>query len=323
MLKIGLAGAWHVHFDQYASEFSEREDCKITVLWDNDIERGKAAAEKYNCEFERDYDKFIAREDVDGIVINTETSLHTDIMLKAAKAKKHIFTEKVLTFNMKEANAVRDAVNESGIKFCISFPWRCRPEYLYAKKAVNSGMLGTVTYARVRNAHDGSSSGWLPEYFYDKSLCGGGAMMDLGAHPMYLLLNLFGNPTAVTSTFTSVCGKGVEDNAVSIIEFSNIIASSETGFASKNCPFTLEITGTNGTLIWGGNLGKLAVNTGEGFIEPELGEELKRPVDQWADGILKGTEISFTIDDAVELTNIMEKAYKSNSEHKRIILNTN
>ena len=48
MLHGALIGAWHVHFDQYASEFAARKDCRITVLWDDDPQRGMAAAEKYH-----------------------------------------------------------------------------------------------------------------------------------------------------------------------------------------------------------------------------------------------------------------------------------
>ncbi len=318
MLQVAMIGTWHVHFEGYAEEISSRKDCEITVIWDQNQERGKEAAKKFGCDFEPDYDKLLGREDVQAVAVCTETNLHPQILIKAANAGKHIFTEKVLCFTCDEAEKVREAVNAGGVRFCISFPWRCRAEYLYAKNAVESGLLGQVTYARVRNAHDGASSAWLPEYFYDPVLCGGGAMMDLGAHPMYLLQNLFGTPTAVTSVFTDIYKKPVEDNAVSILEFGGMIASSETGFVSRNCPFTMEISGTKGTLIWGGNADKLMVDTGDGFEEPKLGEPLKKPVDQWVDGILYGGEIHFGIDDAVELTRMMEKAYESSRAHKRI-----
>ena len=251
------------------------------------------------------------------MAVTSETSLHPDLLIKAAEAGKHIFTEKVLCFTSADAQRIRRAVAESGVRFCISFPWRCKAEYLYTKQVVDSGLLGQITYARVRNAHDGASAGWLPDTFYDPVSCGGGAMMDLGAHPMYLLLDLFGTPEAVTSFFTSVCGKRVEDNAVSILEYGGMIASSETGFVSANCPFTLEISGTKGCLIWGGAAGKLMLDTGEGMTQPALGAPLKEPVDQWADAILYGGEIRFGIDDAVELTRLMEKAYESSRARQR------
>lgn len=49
--------------------------------------------------------------------------------------------------------------------------------------------------------------------------------------------------------FTQVMGKGVEDNAVSVIEFANgAIGVSETGFVSQDNLYTLEISGTRALL---------------------------------------------------------------------------
>lgn len=312
MVNIALVSAWHVHFPQYADTLAQRSDCKLTVLWDDDTERGAQMAAKYSCAFEPDYDALLARKDVDAVMVTSSTNLHPSLLTKAAKAGKHIFTEKVLCFTKEDAEEIRAAVEESGVKFCISFPWRCRSEYLYIKELVKSGALGSVSYARVRNAHNGASAGWLPAHFYDPVLCGGGAMMDLGAHPMYLLMDLFGLPESISSTFTGMTGKAVEDNAVSLLRYGGMIASSETGFVSQGDPFRLEVTGSKGTVHWDEGAGKVLVNLGEGFTEPgALPAPLKMPLDQWIDAVETGCDIEFTIDDAVGLTCMMEAAYRS------------
>lgn len=321
MLQVALVGAWHVHFNQYAQEVSGREDCTVTALWDDDEARGRDAAQQYDCVFEPDYDKLLAREDVEAVVIASATNQHVELIGKAAEAGKHIFTEKVLCFTTGEAEELRNSVKENNIQFCISFPWRTRRELMYAKKVLDEGILGEVTYARVRNAHNGASKGWLPDHFFDEKACGGGAMMDLGTHPMYLLTYLLGKPNAVTSVFTYVTGREVEDNAVTIMEFENVIACAETGFVSSNDPFFMQLSGTLGTLYWGGAQDGVVVNTGEGFIAADSwGEQMKKPIDQWVDGILYGGKIEFGIDDAVMLTKVMEAAYQSFREHNRVAL---
>ena len=178
---------------------------------------------------------------------------------------------------------------------------------------LDSGKLGRITYARVRNVHNGSSADWLPPHFYDKAQCGGGAMMDLGAHPMYTLYWLLGAPKAITSTFTQVTNRGVEDNAVSVIEFENgAIGVSETGFVSECNPYTLEISGTDGALMvhgetaqWGGKA------TGGKWVDLELPEKAPLPIDQWVDAVTDGTPAPSTIDEAVMLTRLMDGAYKA------------
>ena len=319
MLTAALIGAGHVQFDQYAREFSSHPDCKIRCLWDPDPKYGKECADRYGCEYFSDIDEVLALPEVDAVILCSATSQHPELLIKAAKAKKHIFTEKVLCFSTQDAEAVKKAVEEAGIRFCISFPWRSMDKMLAVKEVVESGVLGQITYARMRNAHNGASAGWLPEHFYDKAVCGGGAMMDLGAHPMYLLEWLLGRPKSVLSLFTSVTGHEVEDNAVSLLEYSNgAIAVSETAFVAEQNPFSLEVCGTKGSLFAGGPADQVLVNTGNGWEPPVLPPAKKGPMDLWIEGILTGSDIPYTIDDAVELTRLMEAAYRSYEEGKKV-----
>ena len=81
-------------------------------------------------------------------------------------------------------------------------------------------------------ADGGSLADWLPPHFYNAKECGGGAMIDLGAHGMYLARWLLGKPVKITSTFNKLTGREVEDNAISVIEFENkALAINETSFA--------------------------------------------------------------------------------------------
>jgi len=321
MLKVAMLSAWHVHTDEYARKFLSREDATLTVFWDEIPERGKEYAAKYNIDFEPDLDKLLARPDVDAVCVDAPTSMHRDVMVAAAKAGKHIFTEKILALTSAECEDIRKAVEDNNVKFCISFPHRTFPHNLFAKKVLDQQLLGTVTYLRMRNAHSGASAGWLPAHFYDESQCGGGAMIDLGAHPMYLIPWLMGNPVEVSSTFTQVMNKGVEDNAVSVMKFANgAIAVSETGFVTSNSPVTLEIHGTAGSLvISNGDVRLISSKVAEGdfggWITPAgLPQPIPDAITQFVEGVLYGKEIIFGMDDALVLTKMMEAAYKSHKQ---------
>ncbi|MBQ2774478.1 MAG: Gfo/Idh/MocA family oxidoreductase [Clostridia bacterium] len=321
MKNIALVGTWHVHFEGYANTIAQDERCRITALWDPDETAGKAAAEKYGCDFEPDYDKLLARQDVDAISVCTQTNLHPEIIMKAAKAGKHIFTEKVLCFDTKTASELAEAIKNAGIEFCISFVWRARGDFLWIKKVIDEGLLGELTYCRMRNAHNGAIAGWLPETFYDAESCGGGAMMDLGAHPMYLLNWFMGKPKAVSSTFTNYMVNSVEDNAVSVIEYENgAIGISETGFVAVHNPFSLEICGSKGSLFAGGPDDTVKYNVGDGWVTPEIPDGVKSPLCAWIDAINGGESVPYTIDDAVALTQTMEAAYVAHKENKKITL---
>ena len=312
-MKTAILGTWHVHTEEYTRAILANPQAEAAVIWDSDIARGKAFAEKLGVPFTDDLDGILNDASIDSVVVCSATCDHPELLTKAANAGKNIFTEKVLTIGVEDAEKVAAAVKAAGKVFTISYPHRTFPTLRAAKALLDSGKLGTVTYARVRNVHNGSSADWLPPHFYDKAQCGGGAMMDLGAHPMYTLYWLLGEPKTITSTFTEVTHRGVEDNAVSVIEFANgAIGVSETGFVSECNPYTLEISGTDGALMihgesaqWGGKA------TGGKWVDLELPEKMQLPVDQWVDAVTNGTPSPFTIDEAVMLTRLMDGAYQS------------
>jgi predicted dehydrogenase len=249
--------------------------------------------------------------------------MHTELIIKAAKAKKHIFTEKVLALTVESCMKIKEAIQENNVKFSIGFVHKCRPEMLFAKQMVESGDLGTITYARVRNAHNGSIANWLPESFYNKENCGGGALIDLGAHPVYLLNWLLGTPKNITTTLTNVTNRQVEDNAVAVIEFQNgAIGVAETSFVSTYNPFTLEISGATGALMIRDGVSYATKATDGKWISVEnLPQALPNPLVQWIESITENKEIQTSIDEAISLTNLMEAAYLSQESGQKVSFN--
>ncbi len=312
MLKIAMLSKWHVHAHGYAKFISEQSDAQITCVWDEDAVRGQAWAQELNVPFIEDYDELLARSDVDAVVIDTPTNMHKEIMIKAANAGKHIFTEKCMCLTVADCDEVIEAVERNGVKFTISFPHRCMPRNLFIKEAVDGGKLGDITLLRVRNCHNGALAGWLPDYWYDPVTTGGGAMMDLGAHPMYLARWILGKPLRIQSMFNDRTGHAVEDNAVCTIEFENkAIAVSETSLVSPMTPAILEVYGTKGVVMAVDNDVRIKTqeNINLGWVTPELPEALPHPLRQFLDSVLYGSEIRFGLKEGRELTELMEKAY--------------
>ncbi|MBI5093052.1 MAG: Gfo/Idh/MocA family oxidoreductase [Candidatus Hydrogenedentes bacterium] len=325
MLNVAVLSKWHPHAKGYAQSLKKMPDVKISAVWDEDAARGQEWAKELEAPFEGNLDAVLARKDVDAICVTAPTSMHPEIMIGAAKAGKHIFTEKVLALTVKDCNRIGKAVRAANVKFCISFPYRTRPDCLYAHKAVQDGLLGQLTSLRVRVAHNGASAAWLPAHFYDPKTCGGGAMMDLGAHPMYLSRWFCGQPKRISSTFTSMTGHEIEDNAVSVIEFENkSIAVSETSFVSTNSPFTLELSGTEGSLVVGGpedrhvTIQSTKLESKGWVTPPELPAAPPAAIQMWVDAILRNGTIPFGIEEATQLTELMEYAYIAHRKQRQV-----
>ncbi|MBR4940754.1 MAG: Gfo/Idh/MocA family oxidoreductase [Clostridia bacterium] len=327
MLNIAVCSRWHPHATGYGRDFAAHPECNVTVIWDEDPVRGEAWAKELGCDFEPDFDKVLARADVDAICSTAPTSMHKELYIKAAKAGKHIFTEKVLAATKAEALAVKEAVEKYGVKFVISYPFRTSASIVYAKKLIDEGTLGTVNYVRVRNCHSGISDNWLPPHFLDPVPTGGGAMMDLGAHPMYILSYLLGKPMNVVSCYNKLYDTPVDDNCVSVIEFENkVIAVSETGFVTSSSPFSLEVYGTEGSFATGGPAGgtwfcsRKAEGVGKGtWMRPNIPKPgIPSAINQFVGACLRDEEIIFGIDDAIKLSELMEGAYKAWKEGRKV-----
>ena len=328
-MKIAVVGAWHVHTMEYSTAILNNPKAELCCLWDDNEERGKATAEKLGVPFQPDLDAIRNDPAIEGVSITTATYQHKEVLLAAAAHKKNIFTEKVLTFTNEDAQEVAKAIKDSGVKFTVSFPHKTWPTLKAAKELVDSGKLGQITYARVHNYHNGSvapmpdgSLGWLPPHFYDASQTGGGAMMDLGAHPMYTLHWFLGEPKSIVSQFTKVTGRAVEDNAVSVIEFENgTIGVSETGFVTNGIPYVMEMQGTKGGLmVHNDTLEYTCEETGNKLVQmTDLPEKSTMPIDAWIDACCGKGEAPNGIDDAVALTKFMVGAYESHNTGKKYV----
>ncbi len=327
MLQVAMLSKWHVHAADYARQVSALPGVRITVVWDEEPARGREWAQSLGVPFEADLTVLLARPDVDAVIVDAPTNLHPEVMIAAAQAGKHIFTEKVLALTVKDALDIARAVEKAKVQFCISFPHRTLPHNLFAKQVVDQNLLGTITLLRVRNAHDGATANWLPAHFYRQDQCGGGAMIDLGAHPMYLSRWLLGRPLKVSSTFTKVTGHEVEDNAVSVLEYGGgALAVVETGFVSAPSPYSLELYGTEGTLLVGGPDNKVSLFSSKsgtavpGWITPTtLPKALPSALEQWVGAISGQGSVVFGMNEALELTELMEKAYQSSREGKVVL----
>ena len=325
MLCVAMLSRWHVHADQYAREIRQNADAEVVAVWDEDPARGASWAQELAVPFQPDLDALLANESIDAVCVVTPTNRHRELMVSAAEAGKHIFTEKVLATNMADCHAIADAVRRNGVKFCISFPRRASSAMRYAKRLLDEGQLGRVTALRIRIAHDGAVRDWLPAHFYDRETCGGGAMMDLGAHGMYLARWLLGPPKRIVSVFNTVTGRAVDDNTVSVIEFeSGAIAVNETSFVSFGGAYSLEIDGTEG------GLRMLSPNDGvqvrakrfedASWRTPpdELPPPQAKPIDQWIAGCTGDAPIEFGLEPAIELTELMAAAYVAEREGRSV-----
>lgn len=325
-IRIGKASFWHVHAWDYTRQAQEHPDTEIAAVWDEDPVRGKEAAEKLGVPYYESLEAMLAGGDLDAVIVDAPTNRHKEVIIAAAKAGKHIFTEKVIAPSLQEVREIMEEVERSGVKFTVSLP-RLNDGYTLALQDIlERGLLGEVTYVRVRLSHNGALAGWLPAHFFSLEQCGGGALIDLGCHPMYLTRLFLGREiTGVSANYGYITGKEVEDNAVAtLFTESGAIGVVEAGFVNSHSPFTVEVHGTEGTVLYGTPEDKLllksnnAENEGKAWIEVSQRSRRESAFEQWVGHIQNGTVARSNLQMAVELTRLMEAANRSAKEGRVI-----
>lgn len=328
MISVALLSKWHVHAEDYASQADKNENLLIKTVWDDDEKRGTEWAEKLGVPFEPDLQKVLADQSIDAVIVSTPTHKHKEVILGAARHNKHIFTEKVLALTNQDCEEIYSAIEKAGVQLVVSLPRLTEPAYLYAQKALDEGWLGTLSMIRCRLAHnggvasDGHPHGWLPERFFNRDESGGGALIDLGAHPIYLTNRLAGDAVTVSAQMRSLSGHEVDDNAVVLIEYaSGALGVIETSFVSHGSPFQLELYGTEGVLLIEEQQVRLKSHKRKenDVVTPdELPLRLPTPMEQWVDAI-SGEEVpTITKEDVYKLTEMNELAAVSHREGRRV-----
>jgi len=320
MKKIGILGSWHVHTKDYINQLRTIEGVEIIALWDHDVARGEREAAVHELPFIADLETFFAG--LDAVVCNTETTLHEEYLVKAAEAGLAIFTEKTLATTKEGAERIAEVIHASGKPFVISFPQIQFAKHQALSQWLKDERFGKVSQVYSRNAHNGLTAGWLPDDWMDIDKAGGGSLMDLGCHQIYLSLHWFGKPTTVTA-FMDVSADRNDDGAATVILHyaEGPIVTLETGLVSQHSPYRLLVHGDEGSYEVQNNTVRYHVVNPHGEIAPTegewddlaIGEDETTPMELFVRA-LNGEEVdlsAFGLSPAIDLSEILEAAYMS------------
>lgn len=356
-LKVALVGCWHPHVPRYYPTLQKREDTALTCVWDSTPARGNEWAGKLGVPFVADYAELLKRPDVDAICVVAETCRHAALMKQAAEAGKHIFTEKTFTVTTSEAAAVCDAVKKNGVEFGIAYIRATTPAFILGKKLMDAGLLGDVNMVRIRNGVNASKMNDLPPDWFDRTVSGGGAWIDLGCHQMYLMDWMLGEPLDITVNAIRYYGRDVEDNVCAVVRFQNgVLGVAESSCSTFYSPYLFEIYGRKGSYLCrldapeseiqleaehlnelrallpgvklheevvGGTVSNASVHSlfgARAMVKVPVAElpQGKEPIDLWIDKILYGRENPFDISCGFRLTRLMEGGCRALAEKRTV-----
>ena len=250
--KIAILGTGFIS-DFYTSTLhSQRSLDQVHTVYSRSIKKGNIFKEKWGIEnCTDDMNSAINNTEVDTIIIGLPNHLHKDAVLAAAEAGKSILCTKPLGRNAQEAIEMLRAVEKHGVFNGYLEDLVYPPKTLKAIKSVNDGAIGKVMWARSRETHPGPHSDW----FWDNTLAGGGAIIDMGCHCVEIIRNFIGKNIRPTEVMcwadTLVHPVEGEDHGIGLVRFENgAMGQFEVSWAFRGgMDLRDEISGTEGT-IW-------------------------------------------------------------------------
>ncbi len=245
LIGCGFIGGVH------ARAWSKVRGAKLVAAVDIIGGRAKKLAADYRVpHWLTDYTKALDMEEVDIVDVCTPTYTHAEIAIAAAKSGKHVLVEKPIALRLRDADEMVAAARRAGVKFMVAHCLRFWPEYVEAKRLVESGAIGEPRIARAYRLSP------FPEWalWHKDRRLSGGVFVDMSIHDVDFLRWALGEveevfarggtlrtPDATTHDYTHAILK-FRSGAIAYVEGSWI---QPPGF-----PFTtyLEIVGTRGML---------------------------------------------------------------------------
>jgi myo-inositol 2-dehydrogenase/D-chiro-inositol 1-dehydrogenase len=276
-LRVGLVGygfmgrAHSNAFRKVGNFFPLDHEVELVAVCGRDRAKAEAHAATWGfASVETDFERLVARPDIDLIDIASPNNTHKEIAIAAAKAGKMVLCEKPLGRNAAESRAMVEAVETAGVPSMVWYNYRRIPAVTLARQFIDEGKLGRIYHYRAKFLQDWTISEDLPQggaalWRLDAGVAGSGVTGDLLAHCIDTAMWLNGpiaSVSGVTETFIkermhTLTGKvepvGIDDASLFLARFANgsLATFEATRYArGHKALYTLEINGEHASIAW-------------------------------------------------------------------------
>ena len=153
-MNIAMLGTGRIADGQLAPALAEVDGARLWSVLSRDAERGRAFAARHGAvaanAVHTDLDSLLADDDLDAVLIATPDKLHVSQCVAAARAGKHVLTEKPMATEMADAEAMVEACDKAGVTLAVAYHLRWHAGHRQLAAAVHAGRLGVLRHMRVQ-----------------------------------------------------------------------------------------------------------------------------------------------------------------------------
>lgn len=346
-LKLGIIGNGGIANAHMGGYLALGDEIELVACCDINFPKAQAFKEKYGFSacYDNCYD-MLKNHKLDIVSVCTWNSAHAECTIAALDSGCNVLCEKPMAMNTEEALKMKEAAERNGKLLMIGFVRRHGNDAAAAIDYIAKGYVGDVYYAKASYLRRcGFPGGW----FGDKSVSGGGPLIDLGVHVIDLVRYILGCPKPVTvfgATFNKLGARShirgtewhsetvveepvftVEDLATAMIRFDNgAVLQVEASFnlnTKKGC----------GDIVLFGDKAGLSLEPFELYTEVnnqladiiphgsnnfDFGRDFNKEIKNFADAVTGKAKCIATAEDGVELMRILDAIYLSAETGKSV-----
>lgn len=254
-IRIAVVGCGRIarnHFDAIAKV----DGLVLAAVCDTSAERAREAGEQYDVPSFRTLEEMFAAVPCDAVAICTPSGLHPPQGIAAARAGKHVISEKPMAISLEGADSLVQACDAADVHLFVVKQNRLNPAVQLLRRAMDKGRFGrlylantTVRWARPQEYYD--SAPWRGTWEFD-----GGAFMNQASHYVDLVQWLVGPVESVMAKTATLARRiETEDTGVAILKFRNgalgVIEVTMLTFP-RNLEGSITILGEKGSVKIGG-----------------------------------------------------------------------
>jgi UDP-N-acetyl-2-amino-2-deoxyglucuronate dehydrogenase len=273
-VRVALLGCGRISRNHFEA-IKRIEELDLVAVADIDLARAQAVGAEQGVPAFGSLDEMLAAVPSDLVSICTPSGLHPQHGMIAARAGRHVLTEKPMAISLAAADELVQTCDNAGVNLFVVKQNRLNPPIQLLKRAIDKGRFGriysanvTVRWTRPQEYYDAEP--WRGTWEFD-----GGAIMNQASHYVDLMQWLVGPVESVLAkTATQARRIEAEDSGVAILKFrSGALGVIEVSVLTypRNLEGSITILGEKGSVKIGGT----AVNRVDTWLFAEYDDDDK------------------------------------------------
>ena len=340
---IGIISFAHGHANAYCNQMQTFDDVELVACWDDNVERGEAAATQYDMRYSPHLEDITNHPEIHAVIVTCETNRHAEMVVAAASDGKDILCQKPMALTLEDCDRIAEIVEKTGVKFMMGHQMRRDPANIAMKELIDSGVLGKIGVLRRRHCINALFSEAFvtgPSRWHIDPKKNMGMFMDDASHATDFIHWMLGKPTSVIAEIDNILTDvAPDDTGLAVYRFAGgemaILLNTSVTLAGEN---TTEIYGDEGVVIQ--NYGDapscniprpadavaLKLYTRDEPLWKDLGipipaghgERIGGVPRPFIDCLKNGTESDVTVEDGRVAVEMILGAYRSAQEGRRV-----